>query len=117
MATILIVDDEPPIAEFLSELLEDEGHRVLLANHGRKALERIASEPPDLVISDLMMPVMDGGQLCITLRKNPRTAAIPIIMISAAGDRWTAVGADANITKPIDVASFLTTVAQLLARV
>lgn len=117
MALILVVDDEPPITQFLADLLEEEGHRVVTADHGGTALDRIAVEPPDLVISDLMMPVMDGANMLNKLRHNPTTAQIPVIMISAAGERQaSATGADASFAKPIDVDRLLNAIDTLLPK-
>jgi len=117
MALILVVDDEPPITQFLAELLEEEGHRVATADHGGTALDEIAREQPDLVISDLMMPVMDGAHMVERLRHNPTTAHIPVIMISAAGERKASVtGANASFGKPLDVGRLLTTIDSLLVK-
>ena len=115
MPLILLVDDDLPIIHFLLDLLEEEGYRVQTAYHGAEALSRIAAEPPDLIISDLMMPVMDGSQLCARIRSDPQLASIPIIMISAAGERAaSAAGANASFTKPFDVVNLLDCVTQLL---
>jgi CheY-like chemotaxis protein len=117
MALILVVDDEPPIIQFLADLLEEEGHRVATADHGGAALDLVEREPPDLVISDLMMPVMDGSRMFRQLRENPTTAHIPVIMISAAGERQAnATGADASFGKPIDVGRLLDAIETLLPR-
>jgi CheY-like chemotaxis protein len=117
MALILVVDDEPPIIQFLADLLEEEGHRVAIAEHGGSALDQIAREAPDLVISDLMMPVMDGARMLEQLRDNPTTAQIPVIMISAAGEKQaSATGADASFGKPLDVGRLLSTIDTLLPR-
>jgi CheY-like chemotaxis protein len=98
MATILVVDDEFGIGELLEALLQDDGHRVLTAMNGRHALEQIAAAKPDLVISDLMMPVMDGGALLAALREN--------------ADRVS--GYDAFLRKPFKLAEISKLVARLL---
>ena len=117
MALILVVDDELPITQFLADLLEEEGHRVTTADHGGAALNQIEREPPDLVISDLMMPIMDGAHMLEELRHNPHTAQIPVIMISASGERQaTLKGASASFGKPLDVPRLLTTIDMLLVR-
>lgn len=95
-ALILIVDDEPSILVLLDELLTDEGFTVDRATNGRDALEHALSAPPDLVVTDLMMPVMDGRTLVRQLRQQPRTATIPVLLLSAAyhqqpNDVFTAV--------------------------
>ena len=83
MAVVLVVDDEFGIALLLKDVLEDEGHRVLVANNGRQALERAAEEPPNLVITDYMMPVMDGAALLDALDNDPRFASIPVVVMSS----------------------------------
>jgi CheY-like chemotaxis protein len=106
MATILIVDDEKPVREFLVSAFEQEGHQVLEASHGRHALNLIASGStrPDLVISDVMMPLLNGVELCHFLKADPATAHIPIVLMSAAHPRAsTGAGADALISKPFDL--------------
>ncbi|MDA8251631.1 MAG: response regulator [Rhodospirillales bacterium] len=83
MATILVVDDEFGISELLEALLTDEGHRVLTAANGRQALERMGEARPDLVISDLMMPVMDGATLLRMMRESPEWRDIPFVLMCA----------------------------------
>ncbi len=105
MATILIVDDEGPIRSFLAMLLEDAGHHTQQAINGAQALQLIeVGERPDLVISDVMMPVLNGTELCRRLKGSPQTRPIPVILISAAGPRAAeGAGADAFIAKPFDL--------------
>ena len=81
MSHILIVDDEPPLLDVLAVLLEDEGHAVQKAPDGRVALKMIADELPDLLITDVMMPHLDGWTLLASVRE--RTPALPVIVISA----------------------------------
>ena len=101
MATILIVDDEQPIREILAELFRGAGHRTVVAEHGRRALELVEEARPDLVISDVMMPVLDGAALCRRLKARPGADSIPVILMGAAGRRSTdGLGADAFIDKP-----------------
>ena len=83
MATILVVEDEPPIRELLTELLLDEGYDVLSAPDGIAALEILAGRLPDLLITDAMMPGLDGSGLVRRMRADPRTAAVPVLLISA----------------------------------
>lgn len=102
MATILIVDDEEPVRDFLAQMLADGGHRTLQAVHGAEALELVAKERPDLVVSDIMMPVLNGAELCRRLKARTDT---PVILMSAAGPRAAdGTGADAFIAKPFDLA-------------
>jgi len=104
MATILIVEDEEPVRHFLALLLKDAGHHVLQAMHGAKALELVDQERPDLVISDVMMPVLNGAELCKLLKARADTQAIPVILMSAAGRQAAGgAGADAFIDKPFEL--------------
>jgi CheY-like chemotaxis protein len=114
---ILIVDDEAPLRDFLAVVLEDLGHRVLGAINGLHALALAAGEEPDLVISDVMMPVMGGLELTRRLKAGEAgDAAVPVILMSAAGPRSTeTAGADAYIDKPFELASIEALVARLLA--
>lgn len=84
MKTILIVDDEYSIVESITDLLTDEGYRVVAAANGREALDQIGAVRPDLVLCDIMMPVMDGRALLAALRADPALARLPVIMMSAA---------------------------------
>ena len=90
MVNILVVDDEPDVRFILRRILEGAGHRVTEVQHGAAALEAVAAAPPDLVVTDMMMPVMGGAELIRRLRAEPLTATIPILAVS--GDphlgRW-----------------------------
>jgi CheY-like chemotaxis protein len=117
MATILVVDDEFGIGELLEALLQDDGHRVLTAMNGRHALEQIAEAKPDLVISDLMMPVMDGAALLTALRENAELKPVPFVLMCALpeasiSDRVS--GYDAFLRKPFKLAEISKLVAGLL---
>ena len=104
MATILIVDDEEPVRDFLAHMLTDVGHRTLQAIHGAQALELVATERPDLVVSDIMMPVLNGAELCRRLKTRAGLPVIPVILMSAAGPGAAdGTGADAFIAKPFDL--------------
>ncbi len=85
--TILVVDDEASIAELLSVLLEFEGYRVEVARDGMEALARIAQHRPDLVLTDLMMPRMDGAELCRAIKSSPESATMPVVLMSSAHDK------------------------------
>jgi CheY-like chemotaxis protein len=101
---ILIVDDEAPIRELLAAVLHDVGYRTVVAQHGHQALEVVAHERPDLIISDLMMPVLKGRGLCQRLKANPATQGIPIILMTSAGhEQARGVPADAYLDKPFDL--------------
>ena len=84
MAVVLVVDDEVGIANLLSDVLSDEGHRVLVAANGREALRRAEEERPDLVITDFMMPVMDGAQLMKAMAAHPDLKDVPVFLMSSA---------------------------------
>lgn len=84
MAVILVVDDEQPVVDLLTDILEDQGHTVRSAYHGRAALSLARETPPDLVISDVMMPFMDGPELCRRIRAEVETRHVPVILMSAA---------------------------------
>lgn len=106
-ALILIVDDELDNRELLQIVLKWEGFVTRTASGGEEALLSATAEPPDLILVDLMMPGIDGYQLTASLKQNPKTKAIPVIMLSAMNDSATraralSTGADAYISKPID---------------
>jgi CheY-like chemotaxis protein len=104
VATILIVDDEEPLREFLAQFLADLGYRTIQAIHGAEALELVDKEQPDLVISDLMMPILGGAELCRRLKSTQNTRTIPVILMSAAGRRGAeGTGADAFMSKPFNL--------------
>ncbi len=84
MTTILVVDDEFLITDILVDALEEEGFRVLTAPNGRKALEVLDKEVPALVLTDFMMPLMNGLELARTIKSNPDWVRIPIILLSGA---------------------------------
>lgn len=102
---ILIVEDEPDIAQLVRHYLEKEGFHPTIAKTGVEALNLAASEHPDLVILDLMLPQMDGLEVCKALRHKPETALLPIIMLTAKREESDTVvglelGADDYVTKP-----------------
>lgn len=83
MRTILVVDDEEAVVEFIGSLLEDAGYRILEAYDGRSALEIARTNRPDVIVTDVMMPVMNGLELCRQLRAASETSDIPIIFMTA----------------------------------
>ena len=115
---ILIVDDDPPTVKWTSFLLRDEGYEVVTADNGRAALEMVERHSPDLVILDVMMPQIDGLEVCRRIRQ---TMDVPIIMLSAKGetvDKVTGlqVGADDYLAKPFEPAELLARVQAVLRR-
>jgi CheY-like chemotaxis protein len=119
---ILIVEDTPNVLELLDVTLRFKGYPVVTATNGQEALDRIRRERPALVITDILMPKMDGFTLAHSLRKDPRTLAIPIIFISAtyvsSEDKAFAMrlGAVRFIEKPVDTEDFLLSVAEVLTQ-
>lgn len=115
--SILIVDDEFGLAELLREMLRDSGYNVLLAINGRLALEILGEEPVDLVLTDMMMPVMDGAELATAMRGDDKYRATPIIMMTSlpTGKPGQPVGLfDAVLRKPFDPETLLHTIATCL---
>jgi CheY-like chemotaxis protein len=98
LSKILVVDDEPAHRFLLRRIFERAGHVVSDAGDGAAALRAVAESRPDLVVTDMMMPVMDGAELIRRLRTDPATAGIAIL--AASGDPSQAKGADAVVTKP-----------------
>ncbi len=106
-ARILIVDDEPLNVDYLEQELEDLGYETVSAANGAEALEKVASERPDLVLLDVMMPVMDGFTACRRLKEDEATRLIPVVIMTALDaidDRVKGIeaGADDFLTKPVD---------------
>ena len=102
--TVLIVDDERPIRDMLESVLQLAGYRTLKAAHGIEALTLITHSPPDLVLSDVMMPMLGGIELCRRLKSTPLTGAIPVILMSGLKAPVAQVfGADAFLAKPFDL--------------
>ena len=117
MKAVLVVDDEDGIVGMLAAILEDAGYRVSTAANGRQALEQVARERPDLVLSDFMMPLVDGAQLGRALRAEPHWAGIAVVMMSAVPEealRAQFDGYAAFLRKPFDIASLLQAVAGAL---
>ena len=117
-ATILLVDDEDAVQKLLTYPLEQEGFRVLQARDGEEALQRFGSEHVDLVVLDLMLPRLDGLEVCRRLRAD---SMVPIIMLTARDDELDKVvglelGADDYITKPFSIREFRSRVRALLRR-
>jgi len=118
---ILIVEDEQDIAQLVKHYLEKEGYRVSLATTGLEALKLVPSEHPDLMILDLMLPHMNGLEVCKTLRHKPETALLPIIMLTAKSEESDTVvglelGADDYVTKPFSAKTLVARVKSLFRR-
>ena len=111
---VLVVDDDPDIRELLFTALEDDGFEVVPAANGQEALAIIATFRPDVIVLDLMMPVMDGWQFARELRA--RDEDIPIVLLSAARDLRThakALSAAEIIEKPFDLSELLPKIARV----
>jgi CheY-like chemotaxis protein len=107
MATILVVDDEEPVVDLLTDMLHEQGHTVVPAYNGRAALQLVGERRPDLVISDVMMPFVDGIQLSRTIREEYDADRLPIILMSAAlPPILEECGANAFLGKPFDIDRF-----------
>jgi DNA-binding response OmpR family regulator len=117
-STILLVDDEDSVQKLLTYPLERDGFRVVSARDGEEALIRFAEEPVDLVVLDIMLPKLDGLEVCKRLRAG---SSVPIIMLTARDDEFDTVlglelGADDYITKPFSIREFRSRVRALLRR-
>ena len=119
MRTVLIVDDEFGTVDVLVAALEDAGYRVITAANGRRGLERLEENKPDLVISDFMMPLMDGAAMALAMRQNSEYRDIPIIIMSAAPEAALRKHLDdyaAYLRKPFRLPVFLELVASVFDR-
>ena len=118
-ARILVVDDTPEIRELLQIHLEAAGYQVLVAGNGQEALAAVAALAPDLILLDVVMPVVDGYEVCRRLKADEETAFIPIVMLTALQDlthrlRGIELGADDFLSKPFNHLELLTRVRSLL---
>jgi class 3 adenylate cyclase/CheY-like chemotaxis protein len=117
-ASILIVDDLPQNVRLLEAILAPRGYRVSAAHSGREALAMVADEAIDLVLLDILMPEMDGYEVCRALRAEPETSFLPVVMITASGEQEKVAaieaGADDFIAKPFDQAELLARVKSLV---
>lgn len=117
---ILVVDDYAENVELVQELLTTNGYQVMTAYNGEEALERIHRDIPDLILLDIMMPKMDGYEVCEALRKDEETKDIPIIFVTAKTEvkDWTHaifnIGVNSYITKPINPKKLLEKVKSVL---
>ena len=120
--TILIIEDERPLVEVLSYNLKKEGFEVLAATDGQEGLRRAQVSLPDLILLDLMLPVMEGLEVCRLLRGDTRTRQTPILMLTARSEELDEVvgfhmGADDYVTKPFKMGPLIQRIKALLRRV
>jgi len=104
--TLIIADDEPTIRLLVSSIL-GKNYNMLTAADGQEVLDTVSQNKPDLILMDIMMPTMDGYSACASLKKDPRTADIPVVMLTGVGHELNKVlaeqmGADGYITKPFN---------------
>jgi CheY-like chemotaxis protein len=114
LARILVVDDEPDERFLVGRALKKQGHDVTVAEDGAAGLKAVREQVPDLVVTDVMMPVMDGVEFIRRLRGDPITAGIPIL--AASGDTHLAGAADAVLAKPYDDRRLIMLVNSLLEK-
>ena len=117
--TILIVDDEPDLVKILTILFRAFGYETESAGDGQAALERVRAHRPDLVLMDVMMPVMTGLDACSAIKADPATAGVPVVLLSARS-QWDdrelgrQAGADAFVPKPFENRALLARVRAML---
>ena len=119
---ILVVDDEPDALEVLGYKLREAGYTPVFAQDGVKALAAVRAERPDLIVLDLMLPELDGTEVCKILRRDPATVAIPIVMLTAKAAEMDRViglelGADDYVTKPYSPRELVLRIKKLLKRI
>lgn len=117
--TILIVEDEPDLLDYLKDSFSGTFNKVLTATNGEKALHIISEQTPDLVVSDVMMPVMDGFEMCRQIKTNIEISHIPVILLTALGDEDNSLtgykmGADIYLSKPFGVDLLLAVISNLI---
>ncbi len=119
---LLVVDDEPNLLVAVAACLRGEGYEVTTARGGREALVRLAQTMPDLIVSDIRMPGMDGYEVARALRSNSRTKFVPIIFLTAKDEREDRIAGfrtsvDAYLTKPFDPEELLAVVINIISRI
>ena len=103
---VLVVDDDHYLCELIVDVLEAEGHMARTAMNGEEALELVRERKPELILLDLMMPVMNGWEVAAALKANPEWSDIPVVLVTASHDgesKRAATGAKAIISKPFDI--------------
>ena len=118
---ILVVEDEEDILELVSYNLQKEGYQITRAMSGEKALQSVEDDPPQLILLDLMLPEIDGLEVCRRLKRDPETGTIPIVMLTAKGEESDIIaglemGADDYVTKPFSPRVLIARVRAVLRR-
>ena len=121
MSTVLIVEDSATQRQMISDLLKESGLNasVISVGDGVEALEQIKTQPPDIVVLDIVMPRMNGYEVCRQIKTDPKTQDVPVIMCSSKGEEFDKYwgmkqGADAYIAKPFEPIELIGTIKQLL---
>lgn len=112
---VLLAEDDADIREVLAEVLRGEGHDVVEAENGAQALQLALARRPDVVVTDLMMPTMDGRELIQALKSQPALSALPIILISANRSRLDGLPADRMLPKPFALDDFTAAIHEVAA--
>jgi two-component system alkaline phosphatase synthesis response regulator PhoP len=118
-AKILVVDDEPNIVQTLQDRLEMNDYKVVTATNGQAGLEKAMSEQPDIILLDVIMPIMDGLEMLERLRKNESTKHLPVIMLTARSQnqditRANSYGIEDYVVKPFDLSELLEKIESIL---
>lgn len=121
MSTVLVVEDSATQRQMISDLLKESGLNasVISVGDGVEALEQIKTQPPDIVVLDIVMPRMNGYEVCRQIKTDPKTQDVPVIMCSSKGEEFDKYwgmkqGADAYIAKPFEPIELIGTIKQLL---
>ncbi|MBI2265990.1 MAG: response regulator [Armatimonadetes bacterium] len=117
---ILVVEDEPNVRNFVKVYLEFEGYKVIEAGNGKEGLKRVDEEKPDLIVTDIMMPEMDGVQFYLNLRQKPETKQIPVIVLTVKDEFEDIkyaylIGVDEYVTKPFDPQQLVSKIKEILS--
>ena len=120
MKKVLIIDDKLAVVELVKATLEGEEYQIICAFDGEEALKKIGKEKPDLVLLDIVMPKMDGLEVLAKVKKDPQTKDIPIIMLTAKGqkldkDKGRRLGAEDYIIKPFSPSHLLRKIEEIMA--
>ena len=119
--TVLVIEDEEDIADLIAHNVREAGFHAIVAQNGTSALKMIDSHPPDLIVLDLMLPDLDGNEICRTLKRKKATQSIPIIMVTAKGEEVDRIvglelGADDYIVKPFSTRELILRIKNVLRR-